>query len=720
MRTPSDLPHAPRGHWRRRAVACFLFPLLLWVGAGCEEPTPPGVVISHEPAPSLVDVLLGNDKYIGSPSIAILPGGVYVAIHDIFGDGSTEETSGVTKVFRSTDQGASWSQTTTLEGQFWSTVFVHGGDLYIFGYTCSGEGDIVIRRSTDAGSTWTVPVDDETGLLRTGNYGGTPNRPVVFDGRLWIGQSTRLMSAPVDADLLMAASWTLSNGIPTSGSWLGGRFLFWSEGQVVASAGEGVVLLPKVRGLPYTALLRAAGPATLTFDETNGFVELPGGEKKFGAAYDAVSSRFYVLDNPVLPAHKDDPFLFDNPEMIRNTAAVLSSKDLRHWDVEKIFLYSPNLHYEAFQYLNFEIEGDDLAVVSRTAFNVGGNLPPRGHDSNLMTFHRIPDFRNLSPDHVLVADPEGNSVLRFEETQHLRAPLGAFALGSSFAGAALNEPVDLAQDGDGNVYVREQGGRILRFDAAGNFLDEVASAPVPFQGTTLSVVQPAPGERTWIGADSQDWEEPTNWYYWGRPDTPEETAVFGSAAASETTIGLDRVLTLRGVRFRNAASYTVDGAGGVVLAGDAGSAVLEVALGQHGFRVPVLLGGPADARVEAGSSLVLEGGLDLDGQSLELSGEGLLTLDGAVHLGGGRLVVSGERAVVLGDPAGLTLDGTLELRLPEGVEPGLGDSFDLLDFTPPLGDAFDAVDLPAPPGGLAWDASELYTTGVVQVVPAAD
>ena len=70
----------------------------------------------------------------------------------------------------------------------------------------------------------------------------------------------------------------------------------------------------------------------------------------------------------------------------------------------------------------------------------------------------------------------------------------------------------------------------------------------------------------------------------------------------------------------------------------------------------------------------------------------------------------------ISDSANLTLDGTLELKLSDGGVPTLGQSFDLLDFTPPLGDSFDTVVLPDLPGGLDWDTSHLYTTGVVQVV----
>ena len=82
-----------------------------------------------------------------------------------------------------------------------------------------------------------------------------------------------------------------------------------------------------------------------------------------------------------------------SPATVRNAAAIYTSRDLRTWDFNRVFLYSKDVHHVGFQYLNFLVEGNDLVVVSRTAYNVGIWNTPRAHDSNLMTFHRIRDFR---------------------------------------------------------------------------------------------------------------------------------------------------------------------------------------------------------------------------------------------------------------------------------------------------------------------------------------
>lgn len=541
----------------RRAARALLWAGALAVMAPSAAPgapnfaLAPGVVISYQPSPSTLDILFGNDVYIADSDIVVLPNGNYIASHSYFGDGSTEDSAAITRVFRSTDQGATWTFLVQFQPLWRASLFVHGGALYIIGPTHNGGSYNTIRKSTDSGSTWTTPVDAATGKFEavplTGTL-GTPNNPLIFNNRLFAGGGGRsTFSTPTStADPLFGGDWRQSGGVQTFTTWqvglagaLGGAFI--GEGQIVASPEQGVVVMGKVEGLPYTALMRAErNLGDVRFGPSNDFAAMPGAEKKFGAAFDAVSGKFYVLSNPILPFHAADASL--TPQLKRNTAAVLSSRDLANWEVEKIFLYSPNIGYEAWQYLQFDFDGDDMVIASRTAFDVGDTYrPPRGHDSNLLTFHRLPDFRTHGRDHYLLADTANDQVLRYEVNQNPNkpAPLGKFTLGTTFAGAALTAPKDLAQDANGDVYIRENGGRILRFDASGNFISVVAGSPAPFSTPQLSIAQPAAGERSWIKSGSGNWGDPLNWYYWGRPDTTAEIATFGSAATAAATITVD-------------------------------------------------------------------------------------------------------------------------------------------------------------------------------------
>ncbi len=352
----------------------------------------PGVIVHQVDTPSLLKRVLGRAVYTTSPSIAVLPGGDYVISANIFGRGSGADISGTTFIYRSADKGGNWQLLTTLLDMKRGSLFVHEGSLYIWGYTAA-PGSIVIRKSEDGGHSWTTPEDGTSGLLREGRFGGTPCNPVVHGERLWIAQGgRRVMSAPADADLLSADSWLLSNAADTASAPFGEKLIV-TEAQVAASSGTGVVILPKIGGHPYTVLIRAgAGPAEVIHPATEDWIRIPGGEKKFAAAHDPVSNRFIALSNPVMPAFAESGW---PPELIRNTAALLSSDDLKSWSMNHIFLHSDNVDYEAFQYLNFDIDGEDLVIVSRTAFDVGGTRPPRGHDSNLITFHRINDFRRF-------------------------------------------------------------------------------------------------------------------------------------------------------------------------------------------------------------------------------------------------------------------------------------------------------------------------------------
>jgi hypothetical protein len=351
----------------------------------------PGVLVHRLPVPSGLDRMMGRAVYTASPSIVVLAPGEYVIADNLFGSGSGAEISGTTHVFRSRDRGANWEPLTVLRGMKRGSLFLHEGALYLWGFSAA-PGDIVIRRSADGGSTWTEARDERSGLLVRGTYGGTPQRPAFHGGRVWLAVGgRRVMSAPVDADLLAAESWEMSDQAKLGeGAPAGKRVI--SEAQVVASPETGVVVLPKVGGLPMTVLFRVKDgkPGKLLTPGKEDWIDFPGGEKKFAVGRDPETGLFLALSNPVLPAYRDSGW---PPEMIRNAAALLVSRDLRDWRTVEIFLESSRVDYEAFQYLSFDFDGDDLVVASRTAFALEGIRPPRGHDSNLTTFHRIANFR---------------------------------------------------------------------------------------------------------------------------------------------------------------------------------------------------------------------------------------------------------------------------------------------------------------------------------------
>jgi hypothetical protein len=676
-----------------------------------------------------------------SPSIAVLPDGDYLIAFNLFGPGLAPPASesGTTLLFRSGDKGATWTETPSspLRDMKRGSLFVHDVAVFLLGYQ-SDSGPPRIMKSVDGGLTWTKPVE-----LAPDPRGGTPLNPVLAqdaDGelRLWTAVGgRRLMSARAEGNLLDPENWSRVGKSADLGplpDFPSGEWEIMSEAQIVASPQQGVVVLPKVQfkntRAPYfsrTILLRQepGSPNKLQNAGPDEWVDLPGAEKKFAAAHDPVSGRFYVLSNPVLPAH----FGHHEPwNLIRNTAALLSSEDLVHWDVVRLFLYSVNTGHEAFQYFNFDFDGDDLVVASRTAFDLTGepgvrHRPPRGHDSNLITFHRIKNFRDATPDYFL--EIEDGVVRRHERTGHTPAPLGNFIMGVEFGDKPLRPADGLAPAPDGGVLVRERSGRVLHFDRLGNFLG-IGSADGMHFASRLDLAPPPEGERGWILAGSGNWDDLHNWFYWNRPDTARETACFGSAISSASTVALNRARAMRGLRFHGPHSYTVSGRGSLDLGipRDAPTeqiptAIIEAVQGSHIIDVPVRLHSDADITASADAGLLVSGGLDLAGHTARFSGEGTIVVGGGLSMNGGTLVLTGKQGLRL-DPGGTNrLRGTLRWNPKNAPSFRSGESFTLL---PSIGNTkvegtFEQVILPELPPGLRWDTENLHTAGTITVAP---
>ncbi|MEO8027534.1 MAG: sialidase family protein [Bryobacteraceae bacterium] len=346
--------------------------------------SPPGVVIDHHSA--------RTQQYIGSPSIVIAPNGAYVASHDFFGKGSTQSTSAVSRVFRSMDRGKTWTKSAELSDQFWSNLFVHRRNLYLMGTTFE-YGRIVIRKSTDNGLTWSAPsfLTDETG------YHTAPVPIVIKDGRIWRGMEFHpegkwgrfeafLISAPTKSDLMNPKSWTMTERKPYPKD-VAGEGETWLEGNAVVDRKGQLLDILRVANIEKAAVVQVKKGAF----EFEGLIPFPGGAKKFTIRWDKKSRKYWTLSNPALEKYERSA---KDPASVRNTLMLMSSHDARHWHVERTVLAHPDPEKHAFQYVDWQFDGDDLIVASRTAFDddEGGAL--RAHDANFLTFHRVEKFRS--------------------------------------------------------------------------------------------------------------------------------------------------------------------------------------------------------------------------------------------------------------------------------------------------------------------------------------
>ena len=358
----------------------------------------PGVVVDHSPASS--------EQYVGSPGICVLSNGDYLAKDDRFGPKQPVPT--LTRVFRSTDRGRTWSHLSDMLGMTWASIFVHRENVYLMG-TDDYNGRTVIRKSSDGGKTWTVPVNKDSGLLvPDGRYHCAPVPVVEHSGRLWRGMEDSMgpgnwghhfrafmMSAPVDADLLKADNWISTNHIGRDPEWLDNKFDGWLEGNAVVTPDGHIVDFLRVAYSPEgekAAIINISDDGkTATFDPETGFVGFPGGAVKFTIRFDPTTRLYWSLTNYIPPKHAGP-----DPGGTRNTLTLTCSPDLRHWTVKCVLLYHPDRQKHGFQYVDWLFEGNDLIAVCRTAFDDGLGGAHNMHDANFMTFHRVKNFRKLT------------------------------------------------------------------------------------------------------------------------------------------------------------------------------------------------------------------------------------------------------------------------------------------------------------------------------------
>ncbi|MES2696067.1 MAG: sialidase family protein [Verrucomicrobiota bacterium] len=401
-----------------RSARCVAIGLGLAATLLAQSGPPPGVVVATSPDP--------DKAYIGTPGIAILPDGNYVAAHDFFGKNPALTDTAV--IYGSRDRGATWTKLSEIRGQAWFTLFVHRGALYLHG-TASRYGDLTIRRSTDGGRTWTEPRDEKSGLLIRGRFHGAPVPVVVHKGRIWraieervndlqwpLHFSSLVVSAPEASDLLNAASWTRTNGTVFDPKWYNGRRPGWLEGNVVVSPEGGIVNILRVhtelrpedtfastggaKGIPrYEVGARcevSADGRTESFDPERGLIHFPGSQSKYTIRFDSQTKRYWALIQKITNPHEGRDWK-TSPIHQRNVLMLTSSADLKTWREESIVLrwregeMLAGADHVAWQYLDWQFDGSDLVAVSRTSW--GGQTY---HNANMMTFHRVKNFRTLT------------------------------------------------------------------------------------------------------------------------------------------------------------------------------------------------------------------------------------------------------------------------------------------------------------------------------------
>lgn len=346
-----------------------------------------------------------SGRYLCSPSLVRHPDGFLLASMDLFAGGYPQN---LTLIFRSDDDGESWHYVSELMPCFWGKMFIHKGELYML--SCSTEyGDLLIGKSTDGGKTFGAPVC----LLRgsngkNGNVGvhKNPQNVVVYDGRIyetlewgsWANtdyfHAAMVMSCDVNDDLLVPENWSFSEPLKYNPDWQGtadGPSSGNIEGTLCMAPDGGLYNIMRYQinegSTPPYGLVLSYKVNTTDHDEPLKYshsIKMPCNHSKFMIKYDTVSKKYYSVVTRIDCVERKDR---------RNLLSLMSSPDLENWSLvcDLIDKREQDMEKVGFQYVDFEIEGDDIIYLCRTALNNANNY----HDSNYSTFHRIKNFRNL-------------------------------------------------------------------------------------------------------------------------------------------------------------------------------------------------------------------------------------------------------------------------------------------------------------------------------------
>lgn len=347
-----------------------------------------------------------------------------------------------TKIFLSDDHGKSWRPAADI-GMLHARIFRAGRRLYLLGHS----GRMLISSSEDNGEHWSEPTVLE-GSRHWHQSGCTIDvhndriylvMEAALERRTWPDVSLVLMAADRESDLTRPESWRFSP------EWRFDRevTLPQSFGMPFYPTGDQCpgVADPRYCGEPgnlETNVLRIYDPrhhfydpeertvvllsrlhsgttnlATMlrgrersdgaleidTFTTPGGapflFLPFPGGQMKFQIVYDEVSRLYWLIatqstDSMTRPELLDEQRV-NLPNNERRRLVLYFSRNLVDWSFAGL-VASGQDEKASRHYASLLIDGEDLLVLSRS----GDSEASSAHNGNLVTLHRIPDFRKLS------------------------------------------------------------------------------------------------------------------------------------------------------------------------------------------------------------------------------------------------------------------------------------------------------------------------------------
>ncbi len=356
------------------------------------------------------------------------------------------------KVFTSDDGGRTWQHRVDFPFMH-ARPFVAGASLYVLGQA----GDLMIIRSDDAGETWSVPVrlsdgEDWTQAPSNVHYANgcvylvMNLRPYEHSG-IWPTsvEAPVLMRGRLGDDLTQRDNWEFSDsmvfrdivspaqldyfGVPffeskfdESTSVAPGRRMApigWLETNVVQFVDSGHLWYdPSGRtfhlwsrahtgGVGYAAVAKVVEQGsqpgtgemkvmveTVPSGKRMLFVPCPGGQMKFHVVYDEAAALYWLLSSQATDSMTRPELLSDDryglPNNERHRLVLHFSKNMVDWVFAGVVAIG-DTPKQSRHYASMDIDGEDLVILSRS----GDSRAKSAHDGNIITFHRVKDFRRL-------------------------------------------------------------------------------------------------------------------------------------------------------------------------------------------------------------------------------------------------------------------------------------------------------------------------------------
>lgn len=356
------------------------------------------------------------------------------------------------RIYTSDDGGRNWRLRGTLPFQH-ARPFVAGGTLYVLGHA----GDLTIICSEDDGETWSEPcrlTDGQRWHQAPCNVHYAHGRVYLVMERRVSGEcpgwnicenAPVLMRAREEADLTRPESWTFASEVAFCDAvadrdleWFGVPFypgyypqpvevapgrsfapIGWLESNVVRftdpdhiwhdpegktvhlwmRAHTGVTNMACIARVTETGDAPGTGAMETQFvhapsGKTVLFVPCPGGQMKFHVLHDEVTGLYWLLSTQATDSltrpDRLPPDRYNLPYNQRRRLALHFSGNMWDWCFAGLVDLGGD-EAASRHYASMVAEGEDLLILSRS----GDERARNAHDVNMITFHRIRDFRRL-------------------------------------------------------------------------------------------------------------------------------------------------------------------------------------------------------------------------------------------------------------------------------------------------------------------------------------